>query len=628
MPNRRILSLWFPRLAAERVLRQTRGVQPVPFAVVGEEAQMQRLASLSRDAESAGLTRGQPLRDARAMCPALITRPADPLAEAAFLTALRRWAGRFTPWVAEEPPEALVLDITGCAHLFGGEAGMMVQIMQDCADLGLTVRAAVADTPGAALALARYGGQSGPPARTGDAIRQEARATRSRAAKRRAPAPPAGAPPTPATPPQGAPPGAVQGRIVPPGLTRAAIGPLPLAALRLPPATVAQLARLGLRRVEDLLGQPRAALARRFGRETLHRLDQALGVDPEPISPAGAPAHFAVRLSFPDPIGLRDDILAGLDRMLPGLCARLADAGRGARRVRLQAFRADGGSSTVELGLARAATTPERIRPLLELVLDRIEAGFGIDVLRLEAHVTEPVHAVAAHRGHLDATADAAARQAGSGAALDDLLGRLGARVGMEAITRLHPGDSHIPEKAVQTLSAAWSEPATGWIRPGRSGPGGSLSDRSIPGQSSLDQSRLDRPGTRPDPDCASNQIRSIAPASTGGTRSRRIGTDQPKLAPAAPPRPLLLLRQPELVTAPDDPAPPARFRWRGRTLATTSATGPERIAPEWWLDDPAWRSGVRDYWRVETEEGARLWLAYAHGGEMSGGWFCHGIFA
>ena len=145
--------------------------------------------------------------------------------------------------------------------------------------------------------------------------------------------------------------------------------------------------------------------------------------------------------------------------------------------------------------------------------------------------------------------------------ALDDLLGRLGARVGMDAITRMHPADSHIPEKTSKTLAAAWSEPAKSpWPRYGKA-------------------------------------------------------------------RPLLLWR-PEIVQAAETPALPAEFRWRGRTLVLVRGAGPDRIAPEWWLDEPDWRSGVRDYWRVQVESGEDLWLYFAHGGAVSPGWFCHGQFA
>lgn len=553
MSNRRILSLWFPRLAAERALRVRRDVLPLPFAVVGDQNGAQVLTSLNAEGEAAGLRLGQPLRDASAVCPGLLTKAADPLAEAAFLTVLRRWAGKFSPWVAEEPPASLVVDLTGCAHLFGGEMALLAQVEEDCAGLGLTVRAGIADTRGAAWALARHAGRGTAPVRTGDAIDQEARATRSRAVKRRGwerggEAPAAGSAPAP------------QGVIAAPGHMRQALGDLPLAALRLSADATLGLNRLGLRRVRDIMDLPRGALARRFGTDTLRRLDQALGLEPEPVTPARAPLHFATRLTFPDPIGLTEDITAGLDRILSPLCDKLRAQARGVRRLRLEAYRSDNRVERLDIGLARPADQPATIRPLLLLKLDSIDPGFGIDCLRLEALETEPLHPVQ-HRGHGEAQAAASARQSADHA-LADLISKLGTRLGTENVTRLHPGESHIPEKAAQTLTAAWSDP---------------------------------HPAPWP-------------------------------LARA--PRPLTLFH-PEAVAAPDDdPTPPARFRWRRRALVTRVAMGPERIGPEWWLDDPDWRSGPRDYWRFEVEGGERLWLYYAHGDEMSGGWFCHGLFA
>ncbi len=549
MSRRRILSLWFPRLAAERLLRSDPGNCDAPFAVVEDRGNAQVLASLSRPASAEGLRPGQPLRDAQAMCPGLLTRLANPHADAAFLAALRRWAGKFSPWVAEEPPAGLIVDLTGCAHLFGGEGPLIAQVEDDCEDLGLSVQVGIADTVGAAWALARYAGRQAHATRSGDAIDQEAYATRARAARRRA------------WERGGAGPEAAAGdrlRIAPPGRTHSVLAPLPVAALRVPEETVTALSRLGLRCIGDLTGMPRAALARRFGRGLVDRLDQALGGAPEPVSPARPPLHFAVRLTLPDPIGLDEDVMAAIDRLLPELESRLVAKGRGARRLRLQVFRADNTMQTVELGLARPSASPDRIRPLLMMKLDEIDAGYGIDCVRIEAHVTEPVHALQ-HRGHMEAAADAV-RRLKSDVRLDDLVGRLGARVGLEALTRAHPADSHIPEKTFHRVAAAWSEPARDWPRP-------------------------------------------------------------------PVPRPLVIWR-PEPVSAPDRPRPPASFRWRGRTLAATDAAGPERIAPEWWLDEPEWRSGVRDYWQVTAETGERLWIYYAHGGTMSGGWFCQGRFA
>jgi protein ImuB len=566
-PHRRVLSLWFPRLAAERLLRQARGTIERPFAVVQDSGNMQSLSALSVEASQAGLHAGQPLRDARAMCPELVTRLANPQAEAAFLVTLRRWAAKFSPWVADAPPASLMIDITGCAHLFGGEAGLLEQVEQDCEALRLSVRAGIADTVGAAWALARFGthahNSTSGNARSGDAIDQEARATRSRAVKRRN-RERGGA----ATPHAGNGNRTDKNRIAPPGHTRATLEQMPIAALRLPEATLSQLTRLGLRQIGDLAGQPRAALARRFGKELMLRLDQALGTVPEPISPARPPLHFATRLTLPEPIGLTKDLAAGIDRLLPPLCARLRDKGQGARRVRLQIFRCDQTMQTVEVGLARPSDTPERLLPLLMMKLDDIDAGPGIDVLRLEAHVTEPLHAKQ-HKGHLNAAADTAERLAGD-TAIDDLIGKLGARVTLDTITRLHPASSHLPEKTALVLAAAWSDAATDW-------PAHVLYQRPL----TLFRPELVTPVTQ-----------------------------------CQPP----LQRAPERV--------PEHFRWRRRTLRITHATGPERIAPEWWLDDADWRTGIRDYWRVETETGERLWLYHAHGGVLSAGWFCHGIFA
>ena len=533
MPPRRILCLWFPRLAAERVLRAEPGLAGQPLAVVADARGALVLASLDAVAEAAGLRRGMALGDARAICPALVTRPQDPCREAAFLAALRRWAGGFSPWAAAEGAEGLVLDVTGCAHLFGGEAGLLARIEAEAAGFGLSLGLGLADTLGAAWAVARYTGAGSWPAHAGDAIDQEARATRSRAGKRSwtGPARPVAA--------VGA-----SARVVPPGGTLARVGPLPVAALRLEPAEVATLQALGLRRIVDLVALPRAQLARRAGPGVLARLDQALGRVPEPVAADRPPPVFAVRLTLPEPIGLEADVLAGIDRLLPPLCARLEAAGQGARRVRLTLVRTDGRAERREVGLARPACRPEAIRPLIALRLGEIDAGFGIERLRLEAVAVEPL---------------ASGRQA-EARGFADLLGRLGARLGSEAVVRLHPADSHIPEKGASEMAAAFSAPARHW-------------------------------------------------------------------PPPAAPRPILIF-PPEPIAPEDAGVPPAAFVWRRRRRRRAAAFGPERIAPEWWLDDPAWRSGARDYWRVETEEGERLWLFAAQGGEMPGGWFAQGIFA
>jgi protein ImuB len=549
--HRRILSLWFPRMGAERLLRHARMTEDLPFAVVRDTGQIKLISSLSITAESQGLSCGQSLRDAMAICPSLITKSQNPQLEAQFLTNLCRWANKFSPWVAEEVSNALVIDLTGCAHLFGGEEGVVQQVELDCIDLGLSVHIGIADTKGAAWALARYAGQPLSLSRTGDAIDQEAHATRSRAAKRRNWERGGQAPRLKSSK-------SISQRIAAPGFTRQALSSLPVAALRLEDHVIISLNRLGLCRVEDLLNQPRAAIARRFGKGIIYRMDQALGVAPEPVNPSKQALHFACRLTFPEPIGLMDDMLAALNKLLPRLANSLESKGRGARRLRLEVYRTDQTMQWVDVGLTYPSSDCALMQPLLKMKLAEIEVKFGIDVLRIVATQTELMYAQH-YKSHIDVGPEVSVGQL-TNTDLGDLIGKLGARIGLEKITRLHPGNSHIPEKAAQTIAAAWSSPEMNWLD-------------------------LERP------------------------------------------RPLIYF-QPERVIALAVPKVPLQFKWRGQVHEFDSAYGPERIAPEWWLAEQAWRTGTRDYWKVVTKTGDRLWLYFAHGGLVSGGWFCHGRFA
>ena len=473
--------MWYPRLATERVLR-TRPSE-APFALTLNQQNTDRIYCLNPAAEALGLHRGMSFADARAFCPTLTSQPARPDRDAQFLTALRRWATRYCPWVGREGRDGLVLDVSGAAHLWGGEAEMLTDMRARAERAGLTLRLGVADTRGAAWALAHFG-------------------------------------------------------------ETAVLKTLPIAALRLEPATVTALQRLGLRSIGDLAGTPRAPLARRFGPEVLRRLDQALGDLPESINPAPEPPHYGVRLTFPEPIGLLDDVMGATARLLTPLCAKLNRDAAGARRLVLTLRRVDQGSQQVELHLARAMRDPARILPLFERGVAAVDAGFGIDVMRLEAVGVEPLPV----QQITSVTHDQPDK-------LDDLITRIGTRIGLENIQRFLPADSHIPERSFTIAPAAFSVAEGGWVCPR--------------------------------------------------------------------PRPLLLF-SPEPLTV-KGATPPQKFRWRSMALTTGRATGPERIAPEWWLSDENWRSGLRDYWKIDTREGRRLWLFYT---PQAPAWFVHGEFA
>lgn len=479
---RRLLSIWFPRLASDHALRR----RPCegPFALTLRSGNTDHLHCVNPAALTLGLRRGMALADARAICPELSSRPADLQAEAAALEGLRRWAVRYAPMVAADGPDGLIADVTGVGHLFGGEGDMRADLHAAMERAAIAVRSAIAETRGAAHALARHTG----------------------------------------------------GGVVPEGGLAAALAPLPVAALRIDSATAEGLARLGLQRISDLIPLPRAPLARRFGAGLMLRLDQMLGLQSEAVAAPLDPPHFGVRMTLPEPIGKQDDVMAGLSRLLDRLCAKLALHQMGARRLRLDLRRVDRETATVDIGLAQAMRDPLRIAALFQRGVDEVDAGFGIDALRLSATVVEAMAPAQLSPGR-------AAPQDG----LADLVTRLGNRLGFDAIQRLLPAESLIPERSFLVAPVAYSD--------------------AVP---------------RPRP---------------------------------VQPRPLVLF-PPEPVTAHGQP--PVRFRWRRMSFTTMRATGPERIAPEWWFDDPNWRTGLRDYWRVDTQEGPRLWLFHT---PQSGSW-------
>ena len=402
--SRRILALWLPTLPTDRLRRFRNGDNSAaPLAVMAAERGRMNLVALDAAAADAGLAPGMPLADARALEPGLQVVEADPVADARALAGLADWCGRYTPWTATHGDDCILLDITGCAHLFGGEAGLARDLIARLTAIGYAGVLAIADTPGAAWAVSRLGGGYGPAgAALGDAL-------------------------------------------IPPGGAEAALAGLPIAGLRLDPGTVDALARLGLRRIGDLSTLPRGSLAARFGPEVLRRIDQALGRAAEPVSPRRpVPVHLA-RMVFPDAIGRTEDVEAALARLLDRLCAGLEEAQQGARRVELALYRVDGGVDRQTVGTSRPSRRPRHLFRLLAGRLDRIDAGFGIEVAVLSALVAEPLGAAQIGFGE----AGGAAGLGGDDTPLDDLVDRLAGRLGRGAVVRPVPFESHLPERAV-----------------------------------------------------------------------------------------------------------------------------------------------------------------------------------
>ena len=396
LPSRRILAIWLVRLAIDRWrlgagAGEDEGSDASPLALIAETAHGPRIAAVNAAGLEAGARAGMMLADARALCPALATAPSDPAGDLAFLESLALWAQRWGPWSAMDPPDGLIVDITGAAHLFGGEARLLADARAALARRGLAARLAIAPTAGAAWALAHYGPEAA---------------------------------------------------IFHPGDS---LNELPVAALRLDPDILQLLRRLGLKQIGDLSGIGRDALARRFrtrrapAANPLVRLDQLLGRVPEPLLPVVAHDMPMVQRRLMEPIrhrALLDQVLGDLSgdmaRMLEGL-------GLGARRLELGMWKVDGEVLVRRLEMAAASRDAAHVAGLFSRKLDDLDAGFGIELVRLRSPWTEPL---ALSQADLEKAAEL------HGTSLAACIDRLSVRLGADAVRRPVPHASHLPERA------------------------------------------------------------------------------------------------------------------------------------------------------------------------------------
>lgn len=371
------------------------------------------LAAVNRQAEAGGLVSGMRLADARALLPRLATAGFRPEEDERGLERLALWCHRFTPSSAVDGADGLLLDIAGCAHLFGGEAALAVEVEARLAGLGFEARAGLADTPAAAWALARFGGEGR--------------------------------------------------RIAEPCRTLAVLAPLPVEALRLAPEDSRLLRRLGLATVGAMEALPHVALARRFGRHSgtvLHRLDCALGRRADPVAPLLPPPACLARLAFPEPLIELAALEAALARLLDNLLASLEQKALGVRDLVLLFFRVDGGTARHRVSTTRATRDGAHLGGLFAGKIGTVDPGFGIDAVVLHAVRTEPL---ASEQYRLTAGGP---EGRGGGGELARLTDRLRARLGKESVFRLEPVASHLPERAERRM-----EPdGKGTIRPAQPG--------------------------------------------------------------------------------------------------------------------------------------------------------------
>ncbi|WP_227711306.1 Y-family DNA polymerase [Novosphingobium ovatum] len=465
-----------------------------------------RLSAVNAAALAMGIAPGMALADARALLPDLYVADADPAGDAHGLAQLAQRCLEWSPLVTPLPPDVITLDITGTDHLFGGEAALSAQVEDAFAALGLTLRHALATTPEAAQALARHATTPAPD-------------------------------------------------------ERAAIARLPVTALGLDSEATLALQRAGLTDIGALLTRPMASIAARFGADAVTALRRLSGEAQAPIAALAPVAPLRFTRRFAEPIGLQSTIAASFAALLHQAAAVLMARDLGGRAFVLTLYRSDGARHRLMIETGQPTRDPALVLRLFDeriaALADPLDPGFGYDQIRLSVPHTEPLRAV---QPDLDGAGQASD-------ALAELIDRLSTRLGPDALRRLVPYDSHLPEQAQRAIPAQGNTPAP-WPAP---------------------------PAAEP------------------------------------PLRPLFLFDPPQpvevIAEVPD--GPPQRFRWRRQLHEVRLFEGPERIAAPWWLHGDA-PGLTRDYYRIEDKAGRRYWI-FRHGlyeEKPDPRWYIHGQFA
>jgi protein ImuB len=497
---RRVISLYLPQWPTDRLRRMSEAAAPdKPLVTAIMQSQRRILASVDLAAEKLGLHRGMTVTHAQSLVPELCVVDATPDDDEAALIRLSLWCVRYSPLVTPDPPDGIFIDVAGSAHLFSGELALIEDLKKRLSAQGIASKSALADTPGCAWAVARYG---------------------------------------------------VSG-VVAPGRASEAIASLPVDALRLQPQIISSLHEVGIERIAHLASKPRSSLQMRFGGDVLLRLDQALGSRQEALPSLVPPEVPRTELKFAEPVSEPEDLKRIVERLCEALCCELERRGIGARRLDLVFVRVDDLAQAARIGLSRPYREPKHLSKLLSERLVVIDPGFGIETASLTATWVEALAERQTVGRHVALD--------GTGVDVGQLVDTLGVRLGQDKVFRMSPVESALPERAVRRVSA-------------------------------LEQSN---------------------------------GAEWPKNLP----RPARLFVKPEKIEAiaelPDHP--PRLFVWRKTRHRVAKADGPERIHGEWWVSESETHL-VRDYYRIETQDGSRYWLFRDAPADKGGGWWLHGV--
>ncbi|WP_290841888.1 DNA polymerase Y family protein [Flavobacterium sp.] len=398
----RFASIWFPYLLTDYVSRKKSEYRGVAFVLATPEHGRMVVKSVNPLAEKKGIFPGMVVADCKAIFPDLIVLETEPERSEKLLKALAEWCIGYTPFAAFDFPDALILDTSGCSHLWGGEEKYLESIRARLGAYGYEVRAAIADTIGAAWATARFGSET----------------------------------------------------VVKSGNEYQALVNLPPSALRLEAAVLAKLNKLGLKTVGSFIGMPRSALRRRFGEILPHRIAQALGHEIEMVQPIKPIEPYQERLPSLEPVCTATGIEIALNELLQLLCKRFEKEGIGLRTGIFTCYRIDGDVQKIEIGTGHASRNVSHLFKLFEHKIGTFEPELGFELFVLEApKVEDLIHEQSAMWD----------KSGENGVKVAELLDRLAAKMRPDCIKRYLPSEHYWPERSIQEAVSLYEKPTTSW---------------------------------------------------------------------------------------------------------------------------------------------------------------------
>lgn len=403
--KRRFVSIWFRHLMTDWMTLRRPEIRELPFVLAIPVRGRVIITSANALAEAQGITMGMAMADARAIVPSLEMMDDMPGQAAKLLKALGEWCIRYTPLIAVDMPDGLILDVSGCTHLWGGERAYLGTIIKVLRNKGYDVRGAMADTIGSAWAVARFGKVK---------------------------------------------------PVIEPGEQVDALLPLPPVALRLESLTLERLQKLGFYTIQGFIGMGRSVLRRRFGQGFLLRLDQALGNEDEPMQLLQPIEPYHERLPCLEPIRTVTGIEIAIRKLLEALCHRLDGEGKGLRTAILKCYRVDGKIEQVSIGTSQASHYVDHLFKLFRLKIAFIEPALGIELFTLDAPKVE------------DAEPEQEMLWSPAGGGLEDehlaeLLDRISNKVGAASIHRYLPQEYHWPERSIKQAKTLQDKRMTTW---------------------------------------------------------------------------------------------------------------------------------------------------------------------